>query len=67
MKPATVILLACTTLAGSASLCAQTPSTSTTPEAFESLPTLNATTILQPQYVAGPNFTVHNPVPTYSG
>jgi hypothetical protein len=67
MKPATVILLACTALAGSASLYAQTPSTPTTPEAFESLPTLNATTILQPQYLAGPNFTVRNPVPTYSG
>jgi hypothetical protein len=67
MKRATVILLACTALAGSASLHAQTPSASTTPEAFESLPTLNATTILQPQYVAGPNFTVQNPVPTYSG
>jgi hypothetical protein len=67
MKPATVILLACTALAGSASLYAQTPSASSTPEAFESLPTLNATTILQPQYLAGANFTVQNPVPTYSG
>ena len=67
MKPATVILLACTALAGSASLYAQTPSASTTPEAFESLPTLDASVILQPQYLAGPNFTVQNPVPTYSG
>ena len=67
MKPATVILLACAALAGSASLYAQTPSASSTPEAFESLPTFSATTILQPQYLAGPNFTVQNPVPTYSG
>ena len=28
---------------------------------------LNASTILQPQYLAGANFTVQNPVPTYSG
>jgi hypothetical protein len=31
------------------------------------LPTLNAGVILQPQYFQGPNFTVRNPVPTYSG
>ena len=67
MKPVTVILLACTVLAGFASLSAQTPSTSSTPEVFESLPTLDASVILQPQYAAGPNFTVQNPVPTYSG
>ena len=67
MKPATVILLACTVLAGFASLYAQTPSASSTPEVFESLPTLDASVILQPQYAAGPNFTVQNPVPTYSG
>lgn len=34
---------------------------------FEPLPTLNASAILQPQYLAGANFTVRNPVPTYSG
>src|SRR5437868_3207173 len=34
---------------------------------FEPLPTLSASTILQPQYLAGPNFTVRSPVPTYSG
>ncbi len=67
MKPATVILLACTVLAGFAALHAQTPSASSTPEVFESLPTLDASVILQPQYAAGANFTVQNPVPTYSG
>jgi hypothetical protein len=67
MKPTTVVLLACTALAGFSSLYAQTPSASSTPEVFESLPTLDASVILQPQYLAGPNFTVQNPVPTYSG
>ncbi len=67
MKPATVILLACTVLAGFAPLHAQTRSASSTPEVFESLPTLDASVILQPQYAAGANFTVQNPVPTYSG
>ncbi len=67
MKPTTVILLACTVVAGFASLSAQTPSASSTPEVFESLPTLDASVILQPQYLSGPNFTVQNPVPTYSG
>ncbi|HEY5705110.1 MAG TPA: hypothetical protein VIS96_06010 [Terrimicrobiaceae bacterium] len=67
MKLTTTVLLACTALAGPASLHAQTPSASSTPEVFESLPTLDAATILQPQYLAGPNFTVQNPVPTYSG
>lgn len=66
MKPSTV-LLACIALAGSALLSAQTPSASSTPAAFESLPTLNASTILQPQYLSGPNFTVRDPVPTYAG
>ncbi|MGA8660047.1 MAG: hypothetical protein WB586_28345, partial [Chthoniobacterales bacterium] len=37
------------------------------PVAYEPLPTLNASVILQPQYFQGPNFTVRNPVPTYSG
>ena len=53
MKPATVILLACTVLAGFASLDAQTPSPSSTPEVFEPLPTLDASVILQPQYLGG--------------
>jgi hypothetical protein len=34
---------------------------------FEPLPTLNAAAILQPQYLAGANFTVRNAVPTSSG
>jgi hypothetical protein len=34
---------------------------------FEPLPTLTASTILQQQYLVGANFTVRNPVPTYSG
>ena len=31
------------------------------------MPTLDASVILQPQYFQGPNFTVRNAVPTYSG
>src|SRR6476620_8006801 len=65
MKPAIIALFACVALA--ASLSAQTPSPSPTPEVFESLPTLDASAILQPQYLSGPNFTVRDPVPTYSG
>jgi hypothetical protein len=34
---------------------------------FEALPMLNASTILQPQYLSGANFTVRNAVPTYGG
>ena len=64
MKSTAVTLLAGIALAGSALLRAQTPSA---PGAFESLPTLNAGAILQPQYLAGPNFTVQNPVPIYAG
>ena len=67
MNPATIALFACAALAVSTSLRAQTPSPSPAPEVFESLPTLNASTILQPQYLSGPNFTVRDPVPTYSG
>ena len=37
------------------------------PYPYEPLPTLDASVILQPQYFHGPNFTVRNPVPTYSG
>ncbi|HET7238175.1 MAG TPA: hypothetical protein VFI76_04070, partial [Terrimicrobiaceae bacterium] len=48
-------------------LFAQTPSASPTPEAFEPLPTLSASTILQPQYLSSPNFTVRDPVPTDAG
>jgi hypothetical protein len=70
MKPTTIVLLACIALSGSARLYAQTPQTPSAPSAptaFESPPTLNASTILQPQYLAGANFTVRNPVPTYFG
>ncbi len=34
---------------------------------FEPFPTLSAQAILNPDYLAGPNFTVRDPVPTYSG
>ena len=61
MKPTAVVLLACTVVAGFASLSAQTPSASSTPEVFEPLPTLDASVILQPQYLSGPNFTVQKP------
>jgi hypothetical protein len=70
MKPTNIVLLACIVLTTSAPLHAQTPSASpalSAPTAFEPLPTLNASTILQPQYLAGANFTVRNPVPTYFG
>jgi hypothetical protein len=51
------------------------PSPSRSPESsvtapvtvYEPLPTLDAGAILQPQYFKGPNFTVRNSVPTYSG
>ena len=64
MKLATIVLLACIVFAAARPLHAQTPPA---PGVFESLPTLDASVILQPQYLAGPNFTVQNPVPTYSG
>jgi hypothetical protein len=67
MKPATIALFACAALAVSASVSAQTPLPSPTPEVFESLPTLSASAILQPQYLSGENFNVRDPVPTSSG
>jgi hypothetical protein len=66
MKPSTIVL-ASILLAGSAPLYAQTPSASSTPAAFEPLPTLSARVILQPQYLSGANFAVRDPVPTYAG
>ena len=63
MNPATIPLFACAVLGAAVSLSAQTPK----PEVFEPLPTLSASTILQPQYLSGPNFSVRDPVPTYSG
>ena len=63
MNPATIPLFACAVLGAAVSLSAQLPK----PEVFEPLPTLSASTILQPQYLSGPNFSVRDPVPTYSG
>ena len=34
---------------------------------FEQPPTLSATAILKPEFAAGDNFTVRDPVPTYAG
>ena len=73
MKQITIVLLACLALAEPARLYAQTPETQEKPLApsaqtgFKSPPKLDASTILQPQYLAGANFTVQNPVPTYFG
>lgn len=36
-------------------------------DAFEQPPTLSAAAILKPEFVAGPGFTVRDPVPTYGG
>ena len=58
------LILVGISLPGFASLRAQTPSA---PAAFEAVPTLDAATILQPQVLAGPNYTVRGPVPTYGG
>ena len=73
MKLTSILVLA-TSLAATDRLCAQAsppPSATTTVPAtavpFEPLPTLNASTILQPQFLKGSNFTVRDPVPTYSG
>ncbi|MBV9877081.1 MAG: hypothetical protein JO025_20295 [Verrucomicrobia bacterium] len=43
------------------------PAANPLPVVFEPLPTLDASVILQPQYLIGPHFTVRNAVPTYSG
>ena len=43
------------------------PAATASPGAYEPIPTLNASEILQPQYFQGPNFKVRNSVPTYSG
>jgi hypothetical protein len=45
----------------------QPPAATAAPVAYEPLPTLNTSVILQPQYLHGPNFSVRNPVPTYFG
>jgi len=71
MKPTSILILTATIFATTVPLHAQvqspTPAATATPVAYEPLPTLNASVILQPQYFQGPNFTVRNPVPTYSG
>jgi hypothetical protein len=43
------------------------PAATKAPGAYEPIPTLNASEILQPQYFQGPNFKVRDSVPTYSG
>jgi len=45
----------------------ESPAATASPAAYEPLPTLDASIILQPQYFQGPNFKVRNAVPTYSG
>lgn len=64
-------LLAFLCLTATALLHAQAPpppAEADTPQAaFEVLPTLDASVILQPQYYQGPNFTVRTPVQTFAG
>ena len=71
MKSIAILLLTATILATTFSLHAQvqspSPAVTAAPAAYEPLPTLNASEILQPQYFQGPNFSARNPVPTYSG
>ena len=71
MKSIAILLLTATILATTFSLHAQvqspSPAVTAAPAAYEPLPTLNASEILQPQYFQRPNFSVRNPVPTYSG
>jgi hypothetical protein len=76
MKAIYAIYLATSALAAIVPLYAQVPpppaaapakATALAVSPFESLPTLNAATILQPQYLSGPNFTVRAAVPTYAG
>jgi hypothetical protein len=76
MKLVAVLPLTAATFAATVLLHAQVQSPSPTAEpsataapvtTYEPLPTLDASVILQPQYFNGPNFTVRNAVPTYSG
>jgi hypothetical protein len=46
---------------------AQTPAAVNPAVAFEAFPTLSAQAMLKPEYLGGPNFTVRDAVPTYSG
>ena len=71
MKPISVLQLTAATFATAALLHAQvqspSPAASAAPVAYEPLPTLKASVILQSQYFQGANFSVRDPVPTYSG
>src|SRR5271157_5186827 len=65
MKTTSILLLTATILATTVRLHAQVQSPSpaaVAPVAFEPLPTLDASVILQPQYFHGPNFTLRKPV-----
>jgi hypothetical protein len=77
MKSISIIYLTAATFAATILLCAQaeSPKPSATPSpaaaapalVYEPMPTLKASVILQPLYLQGPNFTVRDLVPTYSG
>jgi len=71
MKLTSIFLLTATIFATTVRVHAQvqspSPAPPAAPVAYESLPTLDASVILQLQYFHGPNFTVRNPVPTYFG
>ena len=71
MQPTCILLFTAIILGTTVPLHAQgespPPAATAAPVAYEQLPTLNASVILQLQYFQGPNFTVRNPVPTYSG
>jgi hypothetical protein len=77
MKSISILYLTAATFAATILLRAQaespTPSATPSPAAaapalvYEPMPTLKASVILQPLYLQGPNFTVRDLVPTYSG
>lgn len=73
MKPIHAIYFTITALTAGVPLHAQAPtppvaaSATVSAAPFEPRPTLNASTILQPQYLSGANFTVRDAVPTYAG
>src|SRR5271165_228637 len=69
MKTTSILLLTATILATTVRLHAQVQSPSpaaVAPVAFEPLPTLDASVILQPQYFHGPNLPCENPCPLTS-